>query len=78
MPAKSASQQRAAGMALAAKRGELDPDRLKGSAKQMYKSMSAKELEDFAETKRSKLPEKKKENKGKRKSSNRTRKVRSD
>jgi len=61
MPAVSQAQQRAAGMALAAKKGKMDPKKLKGAAKQMYDSMSKKDLEDFAKTKRSKLPEKKEE-----------------
>lgn len=60
MPAKSESQQRAAGMALAAKRGEISPSKLKGAAKQMYYSMTAKQLEEFASTKHKGLPEKKK------------------
>ena len=54
--AKSKSQQQAAGMALAAKRGEMDVEDLKGSAKKMYDSMSADELEDFAETEHEGLP----------------------
>jgi hypothetical protein len=48
MPPKSKSQQRAAGMALAAKRGKISPSKLKGAAKEMYNSMSAKQLEEFA------------------------------
>ena len=40
MPAKSAAQQKAAGAALAAKRGETSPSSLKGAAKEMYSSMS--------------------------------------
>ena len=71
MPAKSKKQQKAAGMALAAKRGKISPSKLKGSAKQMYKSMTAKQLEDYAETKRKGLPTrvKKKERNAKKKSS---------
>jgi hypothetical protein len=60
MPAKSKKQQMAAGAALAAKRGERDKSSLKGPSKQMEKSMSKKQLEDFANTKRKKLPNKKK------------------
>jgi len=56
MPAKSKKQQKAAGMALAAKRGEISPNKLKGSAKQMYKSMTQKQLKEYAETKRKGLP----------------------
>ena len=67
MPAKSKKQQKAAGMALAAKRGEISPSRLKGSAKQMYKSMTAKQLEDYAATKRKGLPTRVKKKKKKRK-----------
>lgn len=54
----SIAQQKAAGIALAAKRGELDPSELTGAAKQMYK-MSEKDLEDFAKTKHKGLPMKK-------------------
>jgi hypothetical protein len=59
MPAKSKSQQMAAGAALAAKRGEMKKSELKGASKEMAKSMSKKELEDLASTKRKKLPSKK-------------------
>jgi hypothetical protein len=48
MPAKSEDQRRAAGAALAAKRGETPVSSLKGAAKQMYHGMSEKELRDFA------------------------------
>ena len=54
----SVFQQQAAGAALAAKRGEKDPSELKGASLQMYKSMSEKELRDFAKTKHEGLPEK--------------------
>jgi hypothetical protein len=57
MPAKSAAQQKAAGAALAAKRGETPESKLKGASKQMEKSMSEKQLEDFAHTKRKGKPE---------------------
>jgi hypothetical protein len=57
MPAKSKSQQKAAGAALAAKRGEVPKTKLKGASREMYKSMSEKELDDLATVKRSKLPE---------------------
>jgi len=50
----------AAGAALAAKRGELPKASLKGASKQMVKSMSEKQLKDFAKTKRKGLPTKKK------------------
>lgn len=56
MPAKSKAQQKAAGAALAAKRGETKKSSLKGASKSMEKSMTEKELEDFASTKRKGLP----------------------
>jgi hypothetical protein len=57
MPAKSAAQQKAAGAALSAKRGETPESKLKGASKQMEKSMSEKQLEDFAHTKRKGKPD---------------------
>lgn len=57
----SVAQQKAAGLALAAKRGEKDPDELQGPSKEMMK-MSEKDLEDFAKTKHKGLPMKKEEN----------------
>jgi hypothetical protein len=59
MPATSKAQQKAAGAALAAKRGEEPKSSLKGASKQMEKSMSEKQLEEFASTKRKGLPNKK-------------------
>ena len=59
MPAKSKAQQKAAGAALAAKRGEAEKQDLNGASRQMVDSMSEKELEDLAATKRKGLPEKK-------------------
>jgi Protein of unknwon function (DUF3008) len=59
VPAKSKKQQMAAGAALAAKRGERSRSSLKGASKQMAKSMSEKQLEDFAATKRKNLPTRK-------------------
>jgi hypothetical protein len=59
MPATSKAQQKAAGAALAAKRGEIKKSELIGASKGMYESMSEKELEEFASTKRKGLPEKK-------------------
>jgi hypothetical protein len=59
MPAKSKAQQKAAGAALSAKRGETKKSELKGASKQMADSMSEKQLEDLAETKRKGLPDKK-------------------
>ena len=57
MPAKSKAQQKAAGAALAAKRGEQKVSALKGASREMYDSMSKKQLEEFAETKRKGKPE---------------------
>jgi len=57
MPAKSKSQQKAAGAALAAKRGEMKKSELKGASKSMVESMSEKELHDMASTKRKGKPE---------------------
>lgn len=61
MPAKSKAQQKAAGAALAAKRGEEPVGALKGASKQMYESMNEKQLDEFAATKRKGLPEHKSE-----------------
>lgn len=57
MPATSKAQQKAAGAALSAKRGESKKSDLKGASREMYESMSEKQLEEFAETKRKGLPE---------------------
>ena len=59
MPAVSKAQQKAAGAALSAKRGDTPKSKLKGASKQMAESMSEKQLKDFAETKRKGLPDKK-------------------
>lgn len=57
MPAKSAAQQKAAGAALSAKRGDTKVGDLKGASKSMYKSMSEKELDKMASTSRKDKPE---------------------
>jgi hypothetical protein len=57
VPAKSKSQQKAAGAALAAKRGDQKVSDLKGPAKSMYESMSEQQLEEFASTKRKGKPQ---------------------
>ena len=57
MPAKSKAQQKAAGAALAAKRGEQPKSKLKGASKQMVESMSEKQLDKLASTKRKGKPE---------------------
>jgi hypothetical protein len=57
MPAKSQAQQKAAGAALAAKRGERSNSKLKGASKEMVESMTEQELEDLASTPRKGKPE---------------------
>jgi hypothetical protein len=57
MPAKSKAQQKAAGAALSAKRGETKPSELIGASRQMYDSMSEKQLDEFASTKRKGKPD---------------------
>lgn len=61
MPATSKAQQKAAGAALSAKRGETPESELKGASREMYESMSEAQLEEFASTRRKGLPEKKDE-----------------
>jgi hypothetical protein len=57
MPAKSKAQQMAAGAALSAKRGEQDVNELKGASRQMYDTMTEKQLEDMAATPRENKPQ---------------------
>jgi hypothetical protein len=57
MPAQSAAQQKAAGAALSAKRGDTRKSKLKGASKQMAESMSEKQLEELASTTRKGKPE---------------------
>ena len=57
MPAKSAAQQKAAGAALSAKRGDTPKSKLKGASRQMAESMTETQLEEFAHTKRKGKPE---------------------
>jgi hypothetical protein len=57
MPAKSKAQQKAAGAALSAKRGETRPSELIGASRQMYDSMSEQQLDEFASTKRKGKPD---------------------
>ncbi len=59
MPAKSKAQQKAAGAALAAKRGESSKSDLQGASKEMYETMTEKELEELASTSHDNLPDKK-------------------
>lgn len=56
MPAKSKAQQKAAGAALAAKRGRRSKSSLNGASRSMIESMSEKELHDLASTKRKGKP----------------------
>ncbi|GGC47183.1 DUF3008 family protein [Chelatococcus reniformis] len=57
MPAKSKAQQKAAGAALAAKRGDIGKGELKGASKSMETSMSEAELRKMASTHRKGKPE---------------------
>lgn len=57
MPAKSKAQQKAAGAALSAKRGDTEKSDLQGPSRQMAESMTEKELEELASTKRKGKPE---------------------
>ena len=57
MPAKSKAQQKAAGAALSARRGETDRDDLGGAARSMAESMNKKELAEMASTPRKGKPE---------------------
>ncbi|MDV2116053.1 DUF3008 family protein [Alcaligenes faecalis] len=61
MPALSQAQQKAAGAALSAKRGETPVSSLKGASIEMYKTLSEGELEELAstDTARRNLPERK-------------------
>ena len=52
MPAKSTAQQKAAGAALSAKRGDQPESKLQGTSKSMEKSMSEKQLGELARTER--------------------------
>jgi hypothetical protein len=57
MPAKSKAQQKAAGAALSIKRGETPKSKAREPSKHMAESMSEKELEKLAHTKRKGKPE---------------------
>ncbi len=57
MEAKSKAQQKAAGAALSAKRGEIEKDDLTGASKEMFETMSRQELEELASTKHKGKPE---------------------
>jgi hypothetical protein len=58
--AKSKKQQMAVGTALGSKRGENKVIALKGASRDMYRSMSEKELHDMARNQRGSLPNQKK------------------
>ena len=57
MPAKSRAQQKAAGAALSAKRGDTPKSDLKGASREMVDSMSEKQLEELAKGARKDKPE---------------------
>lgn len=60
MPAKSKAQQKAAGVALSAKKGDKEKSELKGASKSMRDSMSKDQLKDMASGPRKGKPEHKK------------------
>ena len=57
MPAKSAAQQKAAGAALSAVRGDTPKSKLKGASKSMAETMTEMQLEELAHTQRQGKPE---------------------
>jgi hypothetical protein len=57
MPAKSKAQQKAAGAALSAMRGETKKSDLQGASRERVKSMTEDELEELASTERMGKPE---------------------
>ncbi|SDD33771.1 Protein of unknwon function [Paracoccus isoporae] len=57
MEAKSKAQQKAAGAALSAKRGETKKSDLVGASLEMYESMTEAELEEMASTSHEGKPE---------------------
>ena len=59
MPAKSKTQSSAFGMALAARRGDIEPDALTGAAKLLFKdpTLTEEQLGDYARNREAK-PEK--------------------
>jgi hypothetical protein len=57
MSAKSKAQQKAAGIALSAKRGETKKSDLKGPSKSMHESMSEDQLKEMASGARKGKPE---------------------
>ena len=59
MKAQSEAQQKAAGAALSAKRGDTRVKDLQGASKEMYDTMTEAELEDMASTSHDDIPAKK-------------------
>ncbi|UNK80840.1 DUF3008 family protein [Sphingopyxis granuli] len=57
MPTRSKAQQKAAGAALSAKRGDTPKSDLKGASREMVDSMSEKQLEELAKGARKGKPE---------------------
>lgn len=57
MKAQSKAQQRAAGAALSAKRGDTKVKNLQGASKDMYDSMTEEELDEMASTNNDGLPD---------------------
>ncbi len=51
MPAKSIKQRRAMAIAYAVKKGRLPKSKLRGTSLKLYKSMTIKQLREFATTK---------------------------
>lgn len=60
MPATSKAQQSAFGAALAARKGEMPAEQLRGAAKKLFrdKSLSNDQLSDYAGTRTESLPRK--------------------
>lgn len=61
MPARSKAQQKAAGAALAAKRGQRSKSELKGASRSMVRSMSEAELREMASNPRKGKPERRRQ-----------------
>jgi hypothetical protein len=59
MPARSKAQQKAAGAALSAKRGQSKVSTLKEASKELEKSMTEAQLEALATTKHEDIPARK-------------------
>jgi hypothetical protein len=57
MPAKSQAQQKAAGAALSAIRGDQKVSDLKGASRSMEQSMTEQQLEEMAATRRKGKPQ---------------------